>query len=201
MYLMHESSCTRPTAPATLAPSVSRTGPPMQRNRFGDNLRAARTRRGLTQRAVARGLGLSNHAQVSEWERSVHFPTRTNILRLARVIGCPAAELMDAVPWGFDDPEETTTVDPGIHHADTPQTAARPVARAGDRAAAPAPRVNVDQTVRELVETITRLARELKQARADVDESAAAAGALGDDDRAPRAAAAGSRRYPRIRDR
>lgn len=69
---------------------------------FGANLKAARDRAGLTQEALAERLGFKRPTAISLWERSDHLPEPDTIDKLARAIGCAAADLMRGVITPYD---------------------------------------------------------------------------------------------------
>jgi len=67
---------------------------------FGQQLRAMRLKRGLSQKTVAERCG-SNYPYISELERGLKVPTLTMILRLASALECRVRDLVgifDAQP-------------------------------------------------------------------------------------------------------
>lgn len=59
----------------------------------GEGLRRARRRTELSQRQVAKGLGLSSHVPVARWEREQRFPPAEKMVRLAAILGVDVDEL------------------------------------------------------------------------------------------------------------
>lgn len=66
------------------------------RERFAANLRAHRERQGLSQEALGDLCDL-HRTEVSLLERSGRDPRLATIVRLARALGIPPAELLDGV--------------------------------------------------------------------------------------------------------
>jgi transcriptional regulator with XRE-family HTH domain len=60
---------------------------------FGQQLRAMRLKRGLSQQTVAVRCG-SNYPYISELERGLKVPTLTMILRLASALECRVRDLV-----------------------------------------------------------------------------------------------------------
>jgi transcriptional regulator with XRE-family HTH domain len=60
---------------------------------FGQQLKAMRLKRGLSQQAVAERCG-SNYPYISELERGLKVPTLTMILRLASALECRVRDLV-----------------------------------------------------------------------------------------------------------
>lgn len=60
---------------------------------FGDRLRAFREKRGLTQRDLARSLGVTLML-ISRYEHGVHIPTAEKIVALARILRVTADALL-----------------------------------------------------------------------------------------------------------
>ncbi len=60
---------------------------------FGQQLRAMRLKRGLSQQTVAERCG-SNYPYISELERGLKMPTLTMILRLASALECRVRDLV-----------------------------------------------------------------------------------------------------------
>jgi len=71
-------------------------------SRFGENLRAARLKAGLTQMDLMRRLGFRRTTPISIWERGYKFPSPKTITKLAEGIGCETAELMEGVETPYD---------------------------------------------------------------------------------------------------
>lgn len=65
------------------------------RRRWGQNIQAARLRRGLTQEKLARLLDCGQQ-NISRWERGVVVPRDGMKIRLAELLGIPVSELF---PW------------------------------------------------------------------------------------------------------
>lgn len=61
---------------------------------FGQQLRAMRLKRGLSQQTVAERCG-SNYPYISELERGLKVPTLTMILRLASALECRVRDLVE----------------------------------------------------------------------------------------------------------
>lgn len=70
---------------------------------WGENLKAARRRRDLTQENLARLLNCGQQ-NISRWERGVIVPRDATRMRLAEILGVPAARL-------FPYPEDTSDGD------------------------------------------------------------------------------------------
>lgn len=66
------------------------------RERFAANLRAARERSGLSQEALGDAVGL-HRTEVSLLERAGRDPRLDTIVRLARGLGIPAADLLSGL--------------------------------------------------------------------------------------------------------
>ncbi|MGN0076245.1 MAG: helix-turn-helix domain-containing protein [Parafannyhessea sp.] len=58
------------------------------------NMRAERARRGLSEREVAKEIGV-NANQVSRWEQGSQEPSGSNLLKLAAFYGCSPDYLLD----------------------------------------------------------------------------------------------------------
>lgn len=71
---------------------------PMQdlRERFAQNLRAARVERGVSQQRLAVLCGM-NRTEISLFERGYRSPRLDMILHLARALDMSAAELLDGI--------------------------------------------------------------------------------------------------------
>ena len=63
-------------------------------NRFGENLKQARTAMGINQKQFAEMLQTTQQ-RVSEWERGVIEPTLSNIVKIIKVLGISLEELID----------------------------------------------------------------------------------------------------------
>lgn len=63
-------------------------------NRFGENLKQARTEMGINQKQFAEMLQTTQQ-RVSEWERGVIEPTLSNIVKIIKVLGISLEELID----------------------------------------------------------------------------------------------------------
>lgn len=59
-------------------------------------MRELRIRAGLTQKDVAARLGVDQVA-VSHWELGKHYPRERKVQALARLYGCSAADILNAV--------------------------------------------------------------------------------------------------------
>lgn len=66
------------------------------RERFGGNVRAMRTRRGLSQEALAERCRL-HPTEISRLERGVRDPRLATMVRIARALGVAPAELLEGV--------------------------------------------------------------------------------------------------------
>ena len=66
---------------------------PRQRRTFGENLRDARNRAGLSQQALALGSGM-DRATISIYENGGRQPRLDTILKLARALENPPATLL-----------------------------------------------------------------------------------------------------------
>ncbi len=64
---------------------------------LGENLKAHRIKRKMTQEFVAEHLGVSRQA-VSKWESGASDPSTSNLLALARLYGVSAEALLPAPP-------------------------------------------------------------------------------------------------------
>jgi transcriptional regulator with XRE-family HTH domain len=71
---------------------------------FGENLRAARERMGLTQEQVADRLKLKRSAPLSIWEgyKGAKTPKAATVVRIAKAIGVEPAELLEGVHTELD---------------------------------------------------------------------------------------------------
>ena len=66
------------------------------RRSLGEVLKEHRTRCGMTQEFVAESLGVSRQA-VSKWENGTADPATSNLLKLARLYGITAEELIRSI--------------------------------------------------------------------------------------------------------
>lgn len=66
---------------------------------FGDRLRELRSKRGLTQQALADLVGIPQ-THVSAMERGVKLPTLLTVLRLAAALGCKVGALVSVFDKG-----------------------------------------------------------------------------------------------------
>ena len=64
---------------------------------YGEKLRTLRMKEGLSQEKVAELLGITQKA-VSWWELGENWPNLTDIPILARLYGCPVADLVPDLP-------------------------------------------------------------------------------------------------------
>jgi len=69
---------------------------------FGENLRAMRTRAGLTQEDLAARLEFKRTTPLSLWERGDDVPFPKTIVKLATAIGCTPADLLRDVETAYD---------------------------------------------------------------------------------------------------
>ena len=63
---------------------------------FGRNVRAARTRAGMTQEALAEASGY-HPTFVGNVERGYRVPSLPTLIRIAAALGVPASELIDGI--------------------------------------------------------------------------------------------------------
>lgn len=76
-------------------PKGSKTADPVLAAAFGTAVRAARTRRGIAQEALAH-LSKIERSHVGKIERGEHMPTLAVVLKIARALGMSGAELLAA---------------------------------------------------------------------------------------------------------
>lgn len=76
-------------------PKGSKTADPVLAAAFGTAVRAARTRRGIAQEALAH-LSKIERSHVGKIERGEHMPTLAVVLKIARALGMSGAELIAA---------------------------------------------------------------------------------------------------------
>jgi transcriptional regulator with XRE-family HTH domain len=69
---------------------------------FGQQLKAMRLKRGLSQQTVAERCG-SNYPYISELERGLKVPTLTMILRLASALECRVRDLVGVFDTALPD--------------------------------------------------------------------------------------------------
>ncbi len=62
-------------------------------NHFCERLKELRAERGISQVALAQGIGVSNGI-ISLWENGLRDPTLTNLLAIAEVLGVSLDELV-----------------------------------------------------------------------------------------------------------
>jgi len=88
-----------------------------QRDVFRDKLLAARTDAGLTQRELARRIGVS-HGTISQWEAATAAPREDVVARLEQALGLPAdtfAGILGYIPYGVQ-MQAVATVAEAIDH-------------------------------------------------------------------------------------
>jgi transcriptional regulator with XRE-family HTH domain len=74
-------------------------------SKLGANLKRLRKAKSLTQQQVAENIGLSQPAQVSQWEGGRRAPNPENLKRLATFFAVPVAELdPDGEAWDAERP-------------------------------------------------------------------------------------------------
>ena len=66
----------------------------MKKESAGERIRSRRKALKLTQLVVASGIGVS-HVAVSQWEKDETVPRGENLLRLAELLQCTAAWIID----------------------------------------------------------------------------------------------------------
>ncbi|MGP4130504.1 helix-turn-helix domain-containing protein [Pantoea tagorei] len=66
----------------------------MEKETAGERIRSRRKALNLTQKAVAEKISVS-HVAISQWEKEETLPRGENLLRLAEVLGCAPAWLVD----------------------------------------------------------------------------------------------------------
>ena len=76
-------------------PLGSKSGDPVLASAFGAAVRAARTRRGIAQEALAL-LSKIERSHVGKIERGEHMPTLSVVLKIARALDMNGAELIAA---------------------------------------------------------------------------------------------------------
>lgn len=74
-------------------PLGSKTADPVLAGAFGAAVRAARTRRGIAQEALAH-LAKIERSHAGKIERGEHMPTLSAVLKIAKALGMRGAELM-----------------------------------------------------------------------------------------------------------
>lgn len=68
--------------------------------RFGENLRRARRRAGLSQEALGRGAGL-HRTEIGFLEQGQRRPRIDTLVKLACSLDGPVDELLDGIDWAF----------------------------------------------------------------------------------------------------
>ena len=74
-------------------PLGSKTADPVLAGAFGAAVRAARTRRGIAQEALAH-LAKIERSHAGKIERGEHMPTLSAVLKIAKALGMSGADLM-----------------------------------------------------------------------------------------------------------
>jgi len=74
-------------------PLGSKTADPVLAGAFGAAVRAARTRRGIAQEALAH-LAKIERSHAGKIERGEHMPTLSAVLKIAKALGMSGAELL-----------------------------------------------------------------------------------------------------------
>lgn len=69
----------------------------MERNRFPNKLKSYRRCHGLSQKKVARKLGLADTGTLSRWEKGFVIPSTTYLFRLAQLYHTLPHQLCDAL--------------------------------------------------------------------------------------------------------
>lgn len=70
----------------------------MERETFGDWVRAARRHRNWTQAQLARAMGVTP-PNVSHWENLHHRPSHDQLVRISRLTGYPLREVGAPIDW------------------------------------------------------------------------------------------------------
>lgn len=81
----------------------------MKRESAGERIRMRRKALKLTQQVVAAGIGVS-HVAVSQWEKEETVPRGENLLRLAELLQCTAAWIIDGEGEVFAAPLKVSNV-------------------------------------------------------------------------------------------
>jgi transcriptional regulator with XRE-family HTH domain len=69
---------------------------------FGENLKRARERRGVTQEDLARRVGFRRQSRVSTLENSSIVPRAETVVKFAKALDVEPRELLDAVETDYD---------------------------------------------------------------------------------------------------
>lgn len=90
-------------------------------SKLGDNLKRLRKAKGLTQQQVAAHIGMSQPAQVSQWEGGHRAPNRENLKRLAEFFSVTVRELdPDGEAWDAEKPRAERNLPPQPIHVAAP---------------------------------------------------------------------------------
>ncbi|AIR85908.1 LexA family transcriptional regulator [Pantoea rwandensis] len=81
----------------------------MKKESVGERIRSRRKNLKLTQQGVASGIGVS-HVAVSQWEKDETLPRGENLLRLAELLQCTAAWIIDGEGEVFTTPSKVSDV-------------------------------------------------------------------------------------------
>lgn len=81
----------------------------MKKESVGERIRSRRKILKLTQQGVAIGIGVS-HVAVSQWEKDETLPRGENLLRLAELLQCTAAWIIDGEGEVFTTPSKVSDV-------------------------------------------------------------------------------------------
>ncbi|MGK3129207.1 helix-turn-helix domain-containing protein [Pantoea sp. C8B4] len=81
----------------------------MKKESVGERIRSRRKTLKLTQQGVASGIGVS-HVAVSQWEKEETLPRGENLLRLAELLQCTAAWIIDGEGEVFTTPSTVSDV-------------------------------------------------------------------------------------------
>ncbi|HAU5562403.1 TPA: helix-turn-helix domain-containing protein [Serratia fonticola] len=81
----------------------------MKKESVGERIRSRRKILKLTQQGVASGIGVS-HVAVSQWEKDETLPRGENLLRLAELLQCTAAWIIDGEGEVFTTPSTVSDV-------------------------------------------------------------------------------------------
>jgi transcriptional regulator with XRE-family HTH domain len=101
-------------------------------SKLGANLKRLRKAQNLTQQQVAEHIGLSQPAQVSQWEGGRRAPNPENLKRLAAFFSVPIAELdPDGEAWDAERPRAERLAQRDRIPPDQPHVAAPPLNPAG----------------------------------------------------------------------
>lgn len=100
----------------------------MEKSRFPNKLRSYRRCNGLSQKKVARTLGLADTGSLSRWEKGVVIPGTVYLFRLAHLYQALPHQLLDTL-WNHYSSEEdllthqeSFTNNENIHHEDIKDT-------------------------------------------------------------------------------